>query len=153
MQARTANNSHRWRITSFAAAGLTSVAATLSFGAPAQAADVSIKLSCQDERKTFLAKATLNGSGAPTAKYDVQISVYDRIDDTRAPKIRLVTLNKDNTVTQYRWRTGDQGRAILTKWDTTLQEPKGLTKVSIEATTDTPLHDSQLFNCFDFAPK
>ncbi|MGI5368739.1 hypothetical protein [Streptomyces iakyrus] len=140
------------RIATFAAVALTSATLSTSLAAPSQAAaNATIQLRCQDERKTFTAHATLNGSGAPTAKYDVVISVMDHIDDTRAPKVRLFSANKDGSVTHYRWRTGDQGRSIQTYWETTLQQPKGLRAIFIEGTVNSS--DAANFQCTDYGPK
>jgi hypothetical protein len=153
VQFQAANNPHRWRIATFAIAGLTSVAAAMSLAAPAQAADAVITLRCEDKTHSYKAFARLSGSGAPTAKYNVHISVYDTIDDTRAPKVRLRSINKDNSVTDYPWRTGDQGRAIRTYWDTTLQQPKGLKAIILEANVTKNGGDEQYFFCTDYAPK
>ncbi|MEU9411369.1 hypothetical protein AB0E08_37525 [Streptomyces sp. NPDC048281] len=139
------------RMSSFAAAGITAVATAMALATPAHAAGVSIKLSCTDPHNTYLAKATLYGSGAPTAKYDVTLSVFDKIDDTRAPMIHLKSSNKDGTVTNYPWRTGDQGDNIQSYWETTLQQPKGLVLIFIEAKTNSS--DWAYFQCSDYAPK
>lgn len=133
------------------ALSLTALGTAVSASTPAQAApNVLISLDCRDERNTFRAHAALDGSGAPTAKYEVQITLYDYIDDTRAPMARLISLNKDGSVTNYPWRTGAQGRNVISTFDTTLQQPKGLDGIVLEAKTD---RDSSLFYCTDWAPK
>jgi hypothetical protein len=126
------------------------VATAISFATPAQAS-VVIQLDCRDKSNTFRVHATLEGSGAPTAKYEVRLWTYDYIDDTRAPKIRLRSYNKDGSLTDYPWRTGGQGRNVISTWDTTLQQPKGLDTIYLEGTTNSS--DSELFYCSDYAPK
>ncbi|WKX10769.1 hypothetical protein [Streptomyces sp. NL15-2K] len=136
------------------ALSLAAVATAVSFATPAQgAAQVLVQLSCTDARKTFKINVTLEGSGAPTATYNVSIRTTDYIDDTRAPKVRLISGNKDHTTTYYRWRTGAQGRSVISNWDTTLQQPKGLDKVFIEGTVNTASSDASNFYCTDYAPK
>ncbi|MFJ6389221.1 hypothetical protein ACIQJT_16630 [Streptomyces sp. NPDC091972] len=95
--------------------------------------------------------ATLEGSGAPTAKYDVWFRTTDYIDDTRAPKLRLMTSNKDGSLTQFPWSTGAQGRSVISEWSSTLQQPKGIVVVWLEGTVNSS--DWAQFQCHDYAPK
>ncbi|MFE1857181.1 hypothetical protein [Streptomyces anandii] len=123
----------------------------VSATAPAEAAGhATLRLECHDEHNTFKAVVTLDGPGGPKAKYDVDIKLFDYIDDTRAPRVRLISYNMDSSVTNYPWRTGGQGRNVLSQFSTTLQQPKGLRALLMEAETD---RDSNLFNCSDYAPK
>ncbi|MEV6480573.1 hypothetical protein [Streptomyces sp. NPDC051576] len=139
------------RMTTCTAVCLTAAATAMAMATPAQAANVSIPLSCTGPFDTYLATATLYGSGAPTAKYTVTLSVFDKVDDTRAPMIHLKSSNKDGSVTNYPWHTGDQGRNVQSYWDTTLQQPKGLVLIFLEAKVNTS--DSASFQCSDYAPK
>jgi hypothetical protein len=152
MQPHIARKSHKRHITTFAALGLTTVAAATSLAAPAQAAaNVVITLRCDGPHDTYSVGATLSGSGAPTAKYNVAIWTYDKFDDTRAPMVRLSSVNQDNSNTHYPWRTGDQGHALQSSWYTTLQQPKGLKFIFIEAKVNTS--DWASYQCSDYAPK
>ncbi|MGW1912128.1 hypothetical protein ACWCQS_15780 [Streptomyces sp. NPDC002076] len=58
-------------------------------------------------------------------------------------------------MTDYPWHTGAQGRNVISNWDTTLQQPKGLHTVYLEGTTNSPNHQYfwQYFWCGDYAPK
>lgn len=135
------------------ALSLTAMATAFSVAPQAQAAaNAVIQLSCTDASKTFKVHATLVGSGAPTARYDVSFVLTDYIDDTRAPKLRLLTINKDESVTTYPWHVGRQGNHVITNEPTsTLQQPKGLAQVILEGTTNSS--DHQMFFCSDYAPK
>lgn len=108
-------------------------------------------LRCNGPHDTYSVGATLSGSGAPTAKYNVTIWTYDKFDDTRAPMVRLMSSNQDSTTTNYPWRTGDQGHALQSTWYTTLQQPKGLKVIFIEAKVNTS--DWVSYQCTDYAPK
>lgn len=151
MQSRMTGRSQSHRRVTSVALCLTALTTAVAAAAPAQAADdVLIKLSCTDPSKTFKVNATLEGSGAPTAKYNVTFRTTDYIDDTRAPKLRLTTNNKDGSYTAYPWHTGAQGRSVISEWSSTLQQPKGIRVVMLEGTVDK---DSALFQCSDYAPK
>ncbi|MER8005254.1 MULTISPECIES: hypothetical protein [unclassified Streptomyces] len=134
------------------ALSLTAMATATLAASPAQAADVVIKMSCHDKHNTFKAYGTLEGSGAPTAKYDAALKVIDLIDDTRAPQIRFKSANKDGSVTNFPWHKGAQGRSVVSSFsDLTLQQPKGLKVIFIEARVNTS--DWAEFQCSDYAPK
>ena len=152
MQSRMTGRSQTRRRVASVALCVTTVATAVAAAAPAQAADdVVIKLSCTDARKTFKVNATLEGSGAPTAKYDVSFRTTDYIDDTRAPKLRLKTSNKDGSLTEFPWNVGAQGRSVISEWSSTLQQPKGIRVVWLEGTVNSS--DWAQFQCNDYAPK
>jgi len=139
------------RTTTFAVAAVAAVAAAATLSAPAQAADTkatkSFTMKCQDKANNFWVSATFHGSGKPTATYDVFIRTYDLRSDGIAPKVRLKSYNKDGSNTNYKWRTGPEGQAAMGNFDTTLQQPKGLSTVYIEGrTTDYAF-------CGDYFPK
>lgn len=132
--ARRSRKSHRATAVTLSLVALATAAAS---GAPAQAATVSIRLNCQDSQKTFRVNATLEGSGAPTAKYDVDIQTIDFYNNAWAPKLRLTSLNKDGSVTHWPWHVGGQGRNVVTHFTpTTLQQPKGLDAIILEGATN-----------------
>jgi hypothetical protein len=131
---------------------LTAIATATLAAAPAQAADVVIQLACRGPFNTYKAWGTLEGSGAPTAKYDAALEVIDLIDDTRAPQIRFKSANKDGSVTNFPWHKGAQGTNVVSSFsDLTLQQPKGLKVIFIEARVNTS--DWVSFQCSDAAPK
>ncbi|MFC7258906.1 hypothetical protein [Streptomyces lutosisoli] len=133
------------------ATGLAAVTAATCLAAPAQAAgNVNILFNCTDPSKSFQANVNLYGSGAPTAKYEVYIRLTDKIDDTRAPKLRLISANNDGSRTIYSWHTGRQGRGVITNEETTLQQPKGLKVVIMEATSQEGISS---LSCTDYQPK
>jgi hypothetical protein len=135
--------------TSITALALTAGAICLS--APAQAAaTVAIKFNCRDSNNTFQAHVTLDGSGAPKAKYDVDIQLIDRSSDGRAPKLRLVSANYDGTSTTYPWHVGGEGAGVVTHTGSTLQNSHGLRIVTMQATSKP---GDRFYTCSDYQPK
>ncbi|WP_328681868.1 hypothetical protein OG905_38560 [Streptomyces sp. NBC_00322] len=106
----------------------------------------SWSMQCTDGPNTVYITATIVGSGAPTARYGVVLTTFDKKDDNFAPYIRLKSLNKDGSITNYPWRKGGQGKNVLTRWDTTLQQPKGLKILWVEGYAQGP-------RCTDYLPK
>ncbi|MFJ8310992.1 MULTISPECIES: hypothetical protein [unclassified Streptomyces] len=117
----------------------------------AQAAQKALQLDCGDKEKTLHAHVSLVGSGAPTARYDVKISVVD-LGAGNPPKARLITANQDGSRTIYPWYVGDVGKYVQSYWDTTLQQPKGLKYVILEAHTYEGVGTSG-YACSDYGPK
>lgn len=109
-------------------------------------------MSCTDKTKSYKAYVLLEGSGAPKAKYRVVFKVTDLINDGRAPKLRLQSYNQDGSFTSYKWRTGRQGRNVITNFpESTLQQPKGLHTVYLKGSTTES--GTTYFDCGDYAPK
>ncbi|MFF4588410.1 hypothetical protein [Streptomyces sp. NPDC001388] len=138
------------RITTSIVTTLALTGGAVSLAAPEAAASVAIKFSCTDPNNTFKAHVTLDGSGKPKAKYDVDIQLVDKSSDGRAPKLRLVSANYDGTSTTYPWHVGGEGRNVVTHTASTLQNSHGLRIVTMQATSKP---GDRFYTCSDYQPK
>ncbi|WP_037614921.1 hypothetical protein [Streptomyces aureus] len=138
------------RITTSIVTLLALSAGAVSLAAPANAANVAIKFNCSDPNNTFQAHVTMNGSGEPKAKYDVDIQIIDKRSDGLKPKLRLVSFNYDGTTTEYPWHSGNEGAGVILHTSSTLQNSHGLKAVVMQATSKP---NDSFYTCSDYQPK